>query len=421
VSIVLGAVLTFAIYSLLRLLDFTALSGWREIRSLGDQMGHFLRSDYGTFKLRSGSGETWNILLYVRMLVHESVTANPLALAGLVLAPPFIAWRKVKEGALAGQEKAFFLLTVSVWIYMAVFFTLSNNEETAFTETVLERFLLFPALAGTIMSGYILAWAWHLFSDALRVLLPVLALALAALNASNNFNALNFRTNTAVEDNAIGILNLLPFDKPVVVLANGDTVYNSLVYAQEVLGVRRDAVVLPIGRLFDRDLLSRAQKKVNLIVDKSVFKQDVKGVARDLIRPNISAVNFFMTEPAVWKDIRTVYRPLGALLTAGSGVVVDTTGENLVPNRSSISQMAAINGYNETQSIYSRRCMVNLMEAKLAENNSDAAKALDKALDKVPFCLPAIHHKCARIPSGGSRRECDEMLEKAMASYHNYW
>lgn len=216
---------------------------WGDTASWQGVVTHFLRREYGTFKLAESSvgdaGALWPrfALFWLAAARGALVAAVPLVVASLL-----VLARRGHARVLAG------LWIIALLFYLVVFCSLANLRlDEPLHVFMQERFwqqgiVVVSALAGVGLAEatrWLGQWgAWVRWPMA--VALP---LALVVLNAP----AVAAHSNPIIRDYSVAVLDSLPPDAILVV--SSDEAVNGVRYLQEVEGRRRDVRVLPVGIL----------------------------------------------------------------------------------------------------------------------------------------------------------------------------
>ncbi len=200
---------------------------WGSLKDVGDVLDHFLRTDYGTFRLKisEGGSNSW-VWFFLERLVNEG-WALVLTLGFLIIRYwPHLVVERVRLGVLGSTFFIYF------WVF-EVFGKVSLDLEG---EGIFERFLLQPLFLFT----FILLFFAHRPGVRLPKLLTIALFINAGVNVVKNFQANDYRRNTVIEDYILNGLRSLP--KNAVAVTSGDTLGFGTYYVREVLGIRRDVI-----------------------------------------------------------------------------------------------------------------------------------------------------------------------------------
>lgn len=248
--VLLGLALGLAPYLYLLVVD--GQPRWGELDGLGDLIDHFLRTDYGTFALSiEGTGTPGDVLaafladlpaqLGGPLVVFAAVGVGALALA--------VGKRRVVGLARLRRDVAAALIAIPLLAGPA-FFALFNLGAQGISRQVVERFFLMPIALLAIWLGIGVAIA---FARLARVrpglrMAAVAACATAVLAmAVRNHELADVSESYAAEDYGLDVL--ASAEPGALVLGEGDVHLFSVLYAQSVLGVRRDVQYVDVWLL----------------------------------------------------------------------------------------------------------------------------------------------------------------------------
>ncbi len=212
---------------------------WGDQRTVAGFVTHLLRSEYGTLRLGGDSHASVTsfpnqVVLYTRFEIRELLYVGvPLAAVGL--------WTGWKER----QWRPVLAWTVGAFLFYVVTFHLLANlplSDPLFLH-VQSRFWLMPSLLVCAWAGLgFAALAPHLR----RTAMPM-AIGLVGLQAGLHYRDRDQSGAREFLDYGTSLLRAMPRD--ALLLARGDLIVNTLQYAQQVEGIRRDVAVLDLERL----------------------------------------------------------------------------------------------------------------------------------------------------------------------------
>ena len=229
-SVIFGLV-SISIYCLLFYFHPQEYGSWGTIDTLSDVVNHFLRRDYGTFRLHGGSFSgietSWLHLLFINLL-----TNSWSIILGLIF---YIVkgWRQLSK-----QWLKFSILAFSMISFLLTFLFGGILPLDIHGQAVFERFLLQPILCiffiflMVLKASQIPVPRWLLISFLVN----------GGLNLTQNFNLNNYRQNTIIEDYAFNVLRSLPRNSVYHTL--DDTQGNATYYVHDVLKFRSDVAHL---------------------------------------------------------------------------------------------------------------------------------------------------------------------------------
>eukprot|EP01113_Clastostelium_recurvatum_P001750 TRINITY_DN10721_c0_g1_i1.p1 TRINITY_DN10721_c0_g1~~TRINITY_DN10721_c0_g1_i1.p1 ORF type:complete len:736 (-),score=159.46 TRINITY_DN10721_c0_g1_i1:19-2034(-) len=221
---------------------------WGDTSTLSGFKTHFLREEYGTLRLYSGtmddgSGlwERWGVYFGN---VHKELhyLGLPLAALGAIVALKGKRFQPKSVGT---------LVMVAYLIYTCWFFRLTNLPiNSALHLGVLMRFFMQPNALVCIWMGIGFSFlADHLFpahtsTTQKKTILGATVLAIVAFHIGKNFNTMDQSQNWFFYDYGLNILQPLP--QHAVLLVGGDLQSNIPQYLQLCEGIRTDVDVLPM-------------------------------------------------------------------------------------------------------------------------------------------------------------------------------
>ena len=218
-----------------------AFGAWGEVDSWEGFLTHFLRKEYGTFRLYSGNEGSQvgdqlvqALVLYCGNLQLESslYVGGPLALVGLGCC--------VYECGCARSHKCFGAgLAVAFFFYMIVFHCLSNLPlDQALYFEVHKRFWMQAHIIAFGMMGIGLSCLLRAAGTSARALAAAAAVLLACLQCGLHYRLMDQSNNEYVKHYGMMHLDKLPENSILVV--KGDVITNSIRYLQRCEGVRPD-------------------------------------------------------------------------------------------------------------------------------------------------------------------------------------
>ncbi|MFP5459170.1 MAG: hypothetical protein ACLGG7_10580 [Bacteriovoracia bacterium] len=217
-------------YLLLFAFDTSDAWSWYEFNTISDVGRHFLRSDYGTFRL-AATGAAASTLERITSFIDF------LFFAGLSIVL-LVAWnyRRVKD---TPQLPALQLLFSLTGIYVLSFSFLSGLDPEGIDQETWKRFSLMPLTLLVFSFGKILL---HLPKNSTRIVISLVLLQ--TMHQTYQFIG---HVESGVRDvpakHNLQLLTTLPKDS--VLLTVGDSAFFMTGHWQEVMGIRRDVRIFP--------------------------------------------------------------------------------------------------------------------------------------------------------------------------------
>jgi hypothetical protein len=216
---------------------------WGDPGTFHGFLAHFLRLEYGTFRLAGpetgGAGQLLPRLALFGQRIGETTfwTAPALVLAAV----PALA----RRGSAARLGRAW--LAVGVF-YLVAFSALANVRiDDPLHATVEARFWQQPLVIAAALMGLGFSQVAGRLGAAGRVLRPLVALGVPAALAAAHFEAMDQSRNVFFRDYGRAILESAP--QGATLLVTSDEAVGSVRYLQAVEGLRPDVGVIPTGLL----------------------------------------------------------------------------------------------------------------------------------------------------------------------------
>jgi tetratricopeptide (TPR) repeat protein len=223
--------LSMSIYGLLIFFHPFDYGSWGEIDTFEEVLNHFLRKDYGTFRLHGGafSGIEWSWLHLLGMSLLTQAWSILMALIFVHIR----GWRVILE-----EWKRFSILIASIILYLLTFLFGGILPLDIHGQAVFERFLLQPILC----LFFILLLALKFSKIPLPKWLVLCLLINGGLNITQNYRVNDYHHNTIIEDFALNVLRTLPSNS--IYHTADDTQGNATHYVHDVLKFRPDVIHL---------------------------------------------------------------------------------------------------------------------------------------------------------------------------------
>jgi hypothetical protein len=394
--------LSVSIYFLLMLFHPDDYGSWGNMKSINAVVHHFLRSEYGTFRLISqdeGSDPVW-IHLFLKNLLTNS-WSMVLAL-GYVL---FRGWNKLRPHLVAFGVVAFSLMAYIITFLIGGVISLNGLGETLF-----ERFLIQPVL----MLFFIVLMAINLAGIQLPRWLILAFLVNGGLNVIQNFQTNDYRRNTDIEDFSLNIFNSLP-DKSIY-YSYGDTQGSAAYYLHDVLKIRPDVIHLQPTMTFMWSVEKAEKKFPHAINTKN------KKLIEDL---NLEDYNFFINfPPAGLPDyFKVTYYGIVFKVTKVPekrpllSYECDISQSYVWRNRPEIQDFSSFEVSRFYDLEYGRCDYTFALELLKLGNVADATRHLEKAMELSSYSAKFLERLCHVYKSTGNSKakNCFEQLEELIA------
>lgn len=218
-----------------------AFGAWGEMDTVDGFLTHFLRKEYGTFRLYSGNensqmgDQLWQALyLYVQNLTFESTLYVGAALVVLGVLRSVVGALSNSTGASVGVA-----FLTSFTFYMIVFHMLSNLPlDQPLYFGVHMRFWMQAHIVAFCWLGMGAASVWRAAGSAQRVIALGTTLVLVAAQLGMHYRKLDQSDNQYVK--LYGEMHLGSLPKDAILVVKGDVITNSIRYLQRCEGYRPD-------------------------------------------------------------------------------------------------------------------------------------------------------------------------------------
>jgi len=391
-SLALFAVIVVGSYLSLFALRHDALYSWGNVDSLGALIDHFLRREIGTFQLTAA---------HVHATLGTSVAYFLLAVG----TEPF-ALILIGLGSVRLREKRYAVGLFSFALYgLAICLAFSLPQAY-----VTERFYILALIMVGSLATAAAARLPSRSSDWLVWSGAVAALVLVGVDISRCAGVNDLSQNTIVEDYAINLLSMSRDDKRAIFILGGDTRVFSMRYAQTVLHLHPDAIVMGLENIFDQarlDKLRKLRPGFGLARDVA-WVGGSREVVSNMVAPNVGQFEFYFSRGFASPDYHVTYLGLGRRVTAGHGVSVDYDSVSRLHFRSGLPELSEAREFDERKELYSEYAYIYLEAGLLAHEPAKAGVWFAKALEIVPYCLPALRNLCELERSGTEREQACE-------------
>lgn len=410
ISAALGLILVVFFYASLLLCNPMSPFSWGQVEGPLSLLKHFLRMDYGTFRLapKAGGLALHGILFFLR--------SSFLEISGLIV---FSAWVVLKNRQLI-HDRRFQVWGITCLVSLG-FLCVTNIEPVGPGAEVLRRFHVMSLVQLTLLCSFVIRrsslkpqdWA----GGALLLSPGILALAI------NSASFADLHHDSVFEDYATNLLKQTSGHKSALILAESDSLYFSLRYVQTVLQSYPGIAVASPGLFFHPWYLDKIQNVLpafQMPGKERVWDTNSLDLKKDLILPNLSNLALVVTHGFQdGKDYKVTFQPLGRVLEQGSGLLFskDPTPPLLLRykyNARSVGPQAFSKGLLYAQ--YSHFFLARGLSAYSNGLKDLAKKDWISALDQVPFAYPALKNLCQLPPQTDPRCTPDRIEEVRLSS-----
>lgn len=222
------------------------LIAWGDITTWNGFLKHFLRKEYGTFKLAT-EGTDKSQLLHGLWFYLKSLTVQAMYIGWAFLIPGIYSAWKSKDPFM---KKIFFLCLGIPFSYLIFFHSLANLpfvDGASLYKDIVSRFWIMPDLLVFLFVGIGFAFLIKHYKVNRKWAISA-AIVLVVLQVGVNFKKENARNNYSFAEFGKNLLKPLP--KDAVFFTLGDINTNAVRYVQQCENYRTDVKVL------DRSLMS---------------------------------------------------------------------------------------------------------------------------------------------------------------------
>lgn len=387
-----GFGITFLLYASILLFKTESSFSWGSIRSLQDVWHHFLRSDYGTFRLAADKklGGIDGIWFFLRSLWIELLGFTGL---GLV--------------AFLNRKKNF---TDRFWIWGVTcilsisFFLAANVTPIGMGEEVLRRFCLMPVVQLSLLTSFLLFNS----QPSKQYWLAIGVIGLLGLRTSQ---LIGFHNDSVFEDYSVNLLVQAARHKPALILTENDNAYFGMRYVQAVLNKNGDIGVASSNLFFHPWYLRKIQlvePSFHLSDPEKIWSTRNLSIEKDLIDPNSSSISLIFTRGFQdGKNYHSTFLGLGRLVKSGSGLEFDDSSQAQIELRTQYKvRPSGPQSYSRAllYAEYSHFFLAQGLTSYSTGKKDEAIKSWKAALERVPYAFPALTNLCSL--AGESEPQC---------------
>lgn len=381
----LGFIALILLYASLLLLDVSHPLSWGLLSNPMAVVDHFLRRDYGTFQLAPGASG-FDASAFAFLL--NSLASN-LFLALVVFA---FSWKKVLK------DRRFLSLSLSLLMCFA-FSLMMNVPAEGMGKEVLARFHLMPLIVLSFWTGYLLLKIDLRGIAAAVIGSIVVLLGLWEMPKLRKLPA--YRNDSTIEDYANNLLKVADERKPVVIVANNDSAYFALRYMRAFNSPKHSEVaVVSLPLFFHPWYLPKVQTIVpDLKISETVSQSKTLKLKTELIDPNLEKINFILNEGMrEGSGNKLTFYNLGRVVSQGEGFSFESTPMTIKrvpgPDDGSPQVFSRLKLFYE----YSHYYLAKAHEAVKKQQVDQAVENWELAVEKVPYCHPAMENLCRIFP-----------------------
>ena len=226
IKIIAIGVLGLTVYLSLFFFHPESPESWGNISSFKNLKDHFLRKEYGTFKLIADN-KNYDLIHSLKSFIYFFGES----LFPILIITIFNLFKK-NEFSITDKDK---FIGGLILVYILVFFTLSGSGKGIFYNMIIERFYLFPIILSYIILVRVNNWSKQRNIKLLILLVSIL------LSLNLNYEKNNYSNNTIIQDYFIKNLKSLPLNSTLYV--TGDTDTFGYRYIQIILNIRPDITI----------------------------------------------------------------------------------------------------------------------------------------------------------------------------------
>lgn len=414
-------VLCASLYLTLFLVTHEHLLDWRKLQGLNDLWHHFLRSEYGTFRLTvyEDQGTYWK--LFVGFLATLNLSMG-LLLIGTAAGVPLAAlhvWRR-RGFKLKETEGRFLVIASVLLVYVGVFLPLCNLPLDGYFASIMERFFLMPALLFAVLGLYGFFLLWPQLRSSLRWAIGIAGVLLLGLNLSQR-HRVDYSRDTLIEDYTIDLLKRAGSKPDSILMVRTDTVLFGARYLQAVEKIHPEIPVMILSALQRPHMIpviSKMRPQANL-QEGYRFSYAMEG---NFAVENFGKLPIFSMLPFPAGQLRLLRHRVGYEVIGAKDY---PRRDDPIPetNRARLEDLPGFEGRISLR-LFGLRCDYELDladEAYYAGRAADVKAVLESALKRYPYCFGGYRRLCqlyANQPSLGDSNACMERFEEAQRIYH---
>lgn len=394
VGLCLGVCTVILLYGSMLMFNTKSSFSWGNLHGGASIWHHFLRSDYGTFRLAAEekTGTLNGFIFFFKTSWLEFVGSIGL-----------VAFALLRSGRA--------LLTTRTWVwtiscfFSLVFFVIANVTPVGMGEEVLRRFCVMPVVQFALLAACFVFHADMSTRD--RRAVGAFAAVVIVVLGSRLIDFAGLHQDSVFEDYATNLLNQTAHHKPAVILNGNDNAYFGIRYVQAVLGKNPDVAVASPSLFFHPwylDKIRQVSPAFQLPNFQNIWNSKKLDIDKDLIEPNFQLFSVVISKGHQdGNAFHTTFLGVGRMVSKGSGVDFDDNAASHIQLRTQYQERP-----QGPQSFSKGLLYAEYSHFFLAKGLSDlalgrvenAVKDWRNALDRVPYAFPALTNLCQLVKEG---------------------
>lgn len=398
------------LYSSLLFLQTSHPLSWGNLHSLQDLLNHFLRSEYGTFRL-TPAGE-WNgtesFLFLLKSLYPTGALTTVLFL---------MAYRQDRSLVRNGPFK-YWLFSLALTLGLSFFM---NVPPRLMGAEILKRFHVMPLVMLAFLNTFFLSRILLIRKS--NLILAGVSLPAIILNFLSASAFLDLRHDSVVEDYSRNLLREAKEHSPSVVVAHTDSSYFAMRYLQsfEMEEYKKNVAVVSLPLFFHpwyAEKIKSIQPFFSLPNAPEISRKKYLHEFNDFLGPNIKSLRIIYSEGIKeGLDFKLTFLPLGRMIEHGKGTYFD--------NHAPIIRYTPSIDYNGPQAFtkkklfyeYSHYHLAKSYESLKRKEDEKAIESWQHALMVVPFSYVAMFNLCQVNTKFNFCKQLDTLKIKVVGFY----
>ena len=406
---VAGCILTALLYATLMLRNPESPYSWGEVKDFSSLISHFLRSDYGTFRLAANDDSHFFNMLGI----WKFLEINAVALFfGFIV---FLLFVPLKKQLLLTRKN---LTLVSTLILSLLFLGLVNFKIEGMAEEIVSRFHVMPLIVLIMTLVHLIASTQKVINRKSEYLVVILAVLISLPTLYKN---LNLSKDNIIENYSHNLLKQAHHHEVNALLVDNDNSYFALRLLQLENADYQSIAVISPPLLFHSWYYLKQQHKLEhfkLLNEEKIFSELKMDFVEDLLKPNTAQYKSILTRHFQNSaDFKLTFLPLGRIVEKGQGLNLN---ESLPATMTAdiSAQFDSLQGFSKKllHAEYSHYYLAKGMMSFAQKQEADALVSWKKAIALVPYCLPAYQNICQITPQDSqycSVEKLEEVKENA--------